>query len=277
MELLLRAGKAFLIVLVASVAAQDYAAWDRALNAHVSPGMKDNIGLSIVDYGAMAACADFTAFIVSLSTVNLDALSEFEWKALLINAYNAFAIHMVISNACRYGPQQQCLGPVQSIGDIGGAPGTVWSMPAGNIGKQSYTLQQIEDLLSSPPAPFQADPRIHGCINCASVSCPNLRSEAYRASLLEAQLDQQMGMLVMNPQKGFSLDQSGNVMTLSEIFDWKRAEFEHSSQSIPAFVSRYIPEQDRAHVLSSAAQIGFFPWDRNLNGEAPCACQSVFT
>ncbi len=35
------------------------------------------------------------------------------------------------------------------------------------------------------------EPRIHFAVNCASVSCPDLRHEAYRAKQLYEQLDDQ--------------------------------------------------------------------------------------
>jgi hypothetical protein len=50
-----------------------------------------------------------------------------------------------------------------------------------------------------------ADARIHAAINCASASCPDLASVAYRPETLERQLDA--------------------AIELSAIFDWFRGDF----------------------------------------------------
>jgi len=271
MDLLSVMGRSLLLLVVGPVAGQNYVAWDRVLHAHVAAGVKDGISLSTVDYGAVAGDSEFHTFLASLEAARVDGLSELDWKALFINAYNAFAMHMVIRYPCRNN-QGQCAGPIQSIGEVGGAPGAVWALPAGRIGGQEYTLQQIEDLLRLPPAPFAADPRIHACINCASVSCPNLRAEPYQGYALDGQMAEQMRMLVMNQQKGLNYDMGSNVMTLSEIFDWSRVDFERSAQSVSNFVAQYLPYEERARIATVAPQIGYFPWDKNLNGEAPCIC-----
>ncbi len=46
------------------------------------------------------------------------------------------------------------------------------------------------------------DSRLHACIVCASVSCPNVRREAYRVDRLAQQMDDQVGDFLSNPKKG---------------------------------------------------------------------------
>ena len=51
---------------------------------------------------------------------------------------------------------------------------------------------------------FSEDPRLHACIVCASISCPNLRMEAFRPDTVDQQMDQQMRDFLMNDKKGES-------------------------------------------------------------------------
>ena len=56
-------------------------------------------------------------------------------------------------------------------------------------------------LRALPVSKEWADPRIHGCIVCASLSCPNLRGEAYEAARLSEQMDEQCTSWLSNSTK----------------------------------------------------------------------------
>lgn len=82
-----------------------------------------------------------------------------ERKAALINAYNPFTVNWVVQNY-----------PVKSIWRTSRPFGEVRHVLDG--GKVS--LDQIETELRN-----MGDPRIHGVLVCAALSCPPLRREAY--------------------------------------------------------------------------------------------------
>ena len=50
------------------------------------------------------------------------------------------------------------------------------------------------------------EPRIHFAINCASISCPKLRTEAFTSENLDAQLeDQASQLLLLSSGRGYLL------------------------------------------------------------------------
>jgi hypothetical protein len=77
---------------------------------------------------------------------------------------------------------------IASIRDIGSLLRPVWNREAGRVGRRARSLGEIEHEILRP----LGDPRIHGAIVCASVSCPPLRREPFAAARLDAQLDDQM-------------------------------------------------------------------------------------
>ena len=66
------------------------------------------------------------------------------------------------------------------------------------------------------------EPRIHFAINCASVSCPPLPPEPYRAETLDAQLDEAARRYLASPE-GLRVD--GDTLRVSRILDWYRQDF----------------------------------------------------
>jgi hypothetical protein len=64
----------------------------------------------------------------------------------------------------------------------------VWKQRAGTLAGSSVTLDFLEHGVLRAE---WAEPRVHACLVCASLSCPNLRSEAFDARRLDAQLGDQ--------------------------------------------------------------------------------------
>ena len=46
---------------------------------------------------------------------------------------------------------------------------------------------------------------MHMCIVCASISCPNVRMEAFKSPIINEQMDDQVREFVRNNKKGISL------------------------------------------------------------------------
>ena len=124
---------------------------------------------------------------IYLQTIQAVPAKEFEgWnpqekQALLINAYNALTIKLVLDHY-----------PVTSIRSIGSFFSKPWSIKFFKLlGGQIQTLDAIEHGYLRPN--FK-DFRLHAALNCASLSCPSLRDEAYIPRKLNQQLDEQMRM-----------------------------------------------------------------------------------
>ena len=93
--------------------------------------------------------------------------------AFWINAYNAFTLRAIVDAypiQSRWFTRQ----PRNSIRQIRG----VWTTPRWRAAGRSVSLDDIEHHVLRPG--FQ-DARIHFAVNCASVSCPSLAAEPYRA------------------------------------------------------------------------------------------------
>jgi hypothetical protein len=248
--------------------AQDAAsdAWDRALKKHVTTGLREGIHTNVVDYCGFRNDPDFHTFVQSLETTNLAVMGRNETQALLMNAYNALAIKMVIDHPCLSNGR-----PISSIRDIsGGTRGSVWKKTAGNIGGSLYSLDDIETTLRNPTH-NAGDPRLHSCIVCASISCPNLRREAFRSSTIDMQMDAQMRDMLSNTEKGLALDDG--TVKLSNIFNWYAKDFKSVSSSVLDFLLPFMPTADKGF-NSSDVQISYFDYDWNLNGDASCNCNN---
>ena len=94
-------------------------------------------------------------------------------------------------------------------------------------------------------------------IVCASLSCPDLRNEAYRADKLDAQLDDQARRFLSNPAKGLKIMSSGII--LSPILKWYAEDFSDEKRVLD-FVARYA-----IGVPTTATIDDYFSYNWNLN------------
>ncbi len=187
----------------------DYTEYNLILNKYVSPQIKSGIPVNWVDYTALSKDISFNKIVKTIEAFPVDQLDgEAETLSFYINAYNIFAIKMVIDH-----------WPLKSIKDAGSWLKPVWDKPVGMINGKEVTLGMIEHEILRP----MGEPRIHLAIVCASLSCPDLRPEAYRADVLHEQLQEQAIQFLKNQAKGLKVDNS--VIHVSKIFDWFEEDF----------------------------------------------------
>jgi hypothetical protein len=231
-----------------AASALDEALYARLLERH-TVGV-DDIASTRVDYGALRDSADWERLLGSLRASDPARLASREEKlAFWIDAYNVLAIDLVRAHY-----------PVDSIRSIGGLLTPVWKQAAGEIGGRRYSLDEIEHRILRP----LGDPRVHGAIVCASLSCPPLRREPYRAADLDAQLDDNMRRWLADPRKGMRLERHHGTVLLSPIFDWFADDF---GDDVLAFVARYARHEDRAWLRDrrGTLRVRFFDYDWRLN------------
>lgn len=226
--------------------AEDYAylvPYGHLLERYVQEGNKQGIHGNMVDYHGWSNDAGHVEAMRSIARVNPIALSGKEAKAFWINAYNLLTIDLIIQQ-----------NEHESIKKIGGVFGNAWKDYRWTIGGKEYALDDIEhDILRK-----MGDPRIHMAINCASLSCPDLRAEAYTAEKLDMQLDEQVKKFLGNSQKGMRVSYAG--MEVSKIFDWFEKDFDGVG-GVPAFIKGYSPQ-----VPQDAVVAGYFDYNWKLNG-----------
>ncbi len=215
--------------------------WDSLSRAHVSPeGWVDYAGF-VEDSARLNAYLD----LLSRHHPNEAFWTDEQRLAYWINAYNAFTVKLIVDNY-----------PVEGIKEIkNGIPfvNTVWDIKFIEIEGQRYDLNNIEHGIIR--SRFE-EPRIHFAVNCASVSCPNLRDEAYRAERLDQQLNEQA--------RAFLSDATKNVVRtdrvqLSKIFLWYRGDFT-GRQGLIDFLNRYAPVK-----IDAEAEVEYLDYDWRLN------------
>lgn len=247
-----------------------YDLWDSVVSKHVSQGALEGIPLHVVDYRSIRQDANYTAFIDAIAKVNATGLSRDETYAFFVNVYNALAIKMIVEHPCTHSLLHSC-SPIKSIRDIGSLLHPVWTMPAGVVGGKEWSLDDVENFLRNP-APFKEDSRLHASIVCASISCPNVRMEAFRPERVSEQMDDQLRDFLANSKKGFLLDRSANTLHLSSIFLWFSGDFA-AYGGVLEFIRPYISPED-AQFISSAhsLKVDYFSYDWDVNGKPPCTC-----
>ncbi|MEJ8802042.1 DUF547 domain-containing protein [Pontibacter sp. H249] len=170
-----------------------------------------------------------------------------EQLAYWINAYNAYTIKLIVN---KY--------PLKSIKDLNSTiaipfVNTIWDRRFFTLGGRKYSLNKIEHEILRKK--FH-EPRIHFAINCASVSCPVLRREAYTAAKLEQQLSEQAITFINDPTKNQL--SSGNPK-LSSIFNWFGSDFKKDG-SIISFINRY-----SSISIKEDASVEYLEYDWRLN------------
>ena len=150
--------------------------------------------------------------------------------------------------------------PVKSIKDAGSFFSPVWKKTAGVVGGKDITLDDIEHGILRK----MGEPRIHIAIVCASVSCPDLRTEVYTEKKLNAQLDDQMKGLLANSGKGLQIDRQKGKIYISSIFKWFKEDFE-SRGGVVTFITPYSPERDRKYLQGKNYKVAYLDYDWDLN------------
>ncbi len=238
MKHLLYAGLSILLAATsgAMAAEPDYAALNALLAKYVKPGSKQGISAHLVNYRTLGRDPQYALALDSITTFDVKKLANNREKmAFYINAYNIGAIKKVLE---KY--------PTTSIRAAGDG---VWKEPALAIGGKTWSLDAIEnDLLRK-----LGDARIHFAIVCASLSCPDLRREAYTAAKLEQQLQAQTRQFLTNPSKGIRVE--NNRIHQSAIFNWFSADF----KDVGAFQRRYRAD------LPKDAERAEIPYNWQLN------------
>ena len=214
----------------------DHGALDALLRAHVRPG-------GWVDYGALReVSAELDAYLAALESAPFEALSRDGKLACWINAYNAATLRLILDHY-----------PVASIQEIPAAER--WDAVRWRVAGEVVSLNQLEHERIRPS--FR-EPRIHFALVCAAVGCPPLRSEAYTAERLEAQLEEQAQTVFGNATW---YRREGAEVRLTQLLSWYGGDFAQVAGSVSEYVARY-----DAEVAEVEPSITWLDYDWALNG-----------
>jgi len=170
--------------------------------------------------------------------------------ALLINAYNAFTLKLILEHQ-----------PIESIMDIPDAER--WDAVRWKVDGHVWSLNQIEHEQIRPKF---VEPRVHFALVCAAVGCPPLRNEAYDADRIDQQLEDQTEY-VHHHRTWLQFDARRNVAHLTKLYNWYGSDFEQNDGSVLQFAARYSPELKQALANGSSPRIEWLPYDWKLNSE----------
>lgn len=210
--------------------------------------LRVNVKRGHVDYPGFQNALALKSYLTELAKpVKLDTKAE--QLAYNINAYNAFAIQGILDG----------MSPSSFLGRQRYFKLQTWPLAGKRI-----SLYDLEHAVLRP----LGDPRMHFAIICASKSCPFLRSEAYTAAKLDAQLDEQARQFVNDPSRN-RFDKATKTAHLSEIFRWFDEDFREAG-SVQKYIAKYVDDSEVARSLAGDAyRVEWIPYDWSLNGTPP--------
>ena len=213
--------------------------WTELLNKHVS--LNGNVNYK----GFINNSEEHDTYLTLLSAHPPGKnWSQEEKLAYWINAYNAFTIKLIVDHY-----------PIQSIKNIGGSItmlNSAWDIKFFKIGNVDFDLNTIEHEIIRKQ--FD-EPRIHFAINCASISCPQLRNEAYEADQLNEQLNDQASSFLNDINKN---QISAEDSKLSKLFDWFKGDFTENG-SLTDYIKAYQPD------INATNSIEYLDYNWQLN------------
>jgi len=233
----------------------DHSLFTQVLEAHVKNGLVDYVGLK--------TDTRLPRYLEQLAATDPSLLAnDKERLALWLNAYNAYTLELIV--------KRQPKRSITQIGTGGLVLGSVlkttaWDIPLAVVGGKKYTLNQIEHEVIR--AKFK-DARTHFALNCASGSCPVLRTEAYDAKHLDEQLDDQGRQFLADSTKN-SFDLATRTARLSSIFKWYRGDFGASDTQALLTAAKYAPPEVRSAIEADPAawKVKFLAYDWSLNDQ----------
>ncbi|MCW8128829.1 MAG: DUF547 domain-containing protein [Planctomycetota bacterium] len=179
-----------------------------------------------------------------LSEANLEALGRDERLALLLNAYNAFTLKLIV--------ERYPLGSIKELPDA-----ERWKAERWTLGGRTLSLDALEHREIRPN--FR-EARVHFALVCAARGCPPLRAEAYDGARLNEQLEDQTRLVHADP-RWCRYDGASKTLYLTRLYLWYKGDFEPAGGSL-GYARMYLkglPEDPR---------IAWLEYDWALN-EAP--------
>jgi hypothetical protein len=209
-----------------------------------------------------------------VAALNVPAATYEGWSreakmAFWVNAYNALVLQTVVTHYPIEG--KSSMYPPSSIRQIPGAFERTRHRAAG----RAVTLDEIEKTI----LPEFKEPRLYLALGRGAVGSGRLRSEAYSASRLAAQLDAVQAEFV-SERPMLKIDRLADEMSLTPIVSWHDAEFIAAydkgptgpfSQRSPieramvAFITPHLLPLEREFIQKNTFKVTYHPFDWRLN------------
>lgn len=201
--------------------------------------------------GLLAQRGVLQSYMARIAKAPFDELGRDQKLALLINAYNAFTLELILEHWDN--------GKLRSIKDIPDADR--WNAKRWKIGGALWSLNQIEHEMIRP---HFKEPRIHFALVCGAVGCPPLRNEAYQAATLDTQLESQ-AQYVHTHDRWYRLNTTTHTVFLTQLYNWYGGDFVQAAGSVLNFAARYDPKLKQMLQAGSKPSIQWLDYDWSLN------------
>ncbi|CAM3677259.1 DUF547 domain-containing protein [Litorimonas haliclonae] len=214
-------------------------------NAFLRTYVKPTDGVNLVAYDDVTDtdAAALETYIENLANIETSEFSDAELMAYWFNLYNAVTLDLILDNY-----------PVESIKDIQDP----WSQKLVNVRGATMTLDEIEH---ETLRENYDEPRIHFAVNCASIGCPNLKTTAWEAETLEADLQQAAKDYISSP-RGIMVN-NGEIRA-SKIFDWYEEDFGENDEEVLTYLSQFASGEKKT-AMQNANEISDYEYDWSLN------------
>ncbi|HMP75591.1 MAG TPA: DUF547 domain-containing protein [Kiritimatiellia bacterium] len=222
----------------------DHAAWGRLLADAVAAD-------GTVDYARIKRReGELNAYLVDVGNVRLEALSRYERMALLINAYNACTIKMIVENP-----------GLKAVTDLPAARG--WQQVGWVIDRTGVSLQQLEqDYIRR----YFPDPRVNLLLVRGARGSAPLQREPYTGAALARQMDEQARRVLADPRY-CAWDGDSNTLRLGGVFERHRADFGDGDAALIRSLYPWMPDLLRLTLKArTTIALEFASFDWRLNG-----------
>lgn len=113
---------------------------------------------------------------------------------------------------------------------------------------------------------FFKDARIHFAIVCAAKGCPPLRSEAFEATRLDEQLDDQTREFLSQTEKN-NFDLDNKTARISPIFSWFKKDFRMEAKTVLEYIAPFldtdVAESIKADPKAWRIKKTYYDWSLN--------------
>lgn len=232
----------------ASTEQVDHSLWQGFLDGYV---VVENEGVNRVKYlaaGQGKGRADLQTYLSQITSIDPRRLNPDEQFAYWVNLYNALTVDVVLEHPNKNSIRRMGKG-LFSFGP--------WDDKLISIAGQEVTLNDIEHRILRP---IWQDPRIHFAVNCASIGCPNLLPEAFRADNLQRLLDQAQLAYINHPR---GADLQAEKLVLSSIFDWYQSDFATDPTGLLTYLAQF--HKNPTALLARPADSISYEYDWTLN------------
>ena len=246
-----------LIVLLTAAIAGDPQSFEESSNS-LDKLFKEFVGDDgMVDYHGISRTMEslnlYLSFIEKVSPITNPELfvTKDDKISYWINAYNALVLKTMLDFPMALG-----------IRDIPLIEGVFWRKRF-VVGDQRMSLNGIEHGILRRK---YKDPRIHFAINCASISCPPLHNNIFRAESLDRMLDERARVFLNDP-KYIRIDHGDRTIYISKIFRWFKKDFTNQHGTIQNYIYQFLYNQDE-RVLDYKVRYLRYSWLLNSSNKS---------